>query len=177
MSTEREMPKYQSIKKVCGLKIKEIGLYDEDGGAQINPEEEGYDSFDVSQAYVDKHNPKKGGYYVVYEDGYKSFSPAEAFEKGNIPYSDKKDWYFNFGKALIELKSGRKVARKGWNGKGMWLILINGEDNDICSSALNDMKGKTFDLLPWIGMKTADDKFVPWLASQTDVLAEDWEVL
>jgi hypothetical protein len=51
-------------------------------GATIVPVEAGYGAFEVSEEYVDKHNPQAGGYYVVYKDGYKSFSPAEAFEEG-----------------------------------------------------------------------------------------------
>jgi hypothetical protein len=51
-------------------------------GAIITPEEEGYAAFPVSRSYVVKHNPKVGGYYVVYKDGYESFSPADAFEDG-----------------------------------------------------------------------------------------------
>jgi hypothetical protein len=48
----------------------------------ITPEDERYAPFKVSKEYVEKHNPQAGGYYVVYKDGYKSFSPAEAFEEG-----------------------------------------------------------------------------------------------
>lgn len=75
----------------------------------------------------------------------------------------------NFSWALNELKLGNRVARKGWNGKGMWLDLVLPEQY----TAKNIHNG----LLPWIGMKTADDKFVPWIASQTDLLAEDWEIV
>ena len=79
-----------------------------------------------------------------------------------------------FGLALEHLQNGRRVCRDGWNGKGMWLILVRPED----WSVTNDFEdGEPHALLPWIGMKTADDKFVPWLASQTDILAEDWCVL
>jgi hypothetical protein len=46
------------------------------------PEDEGYTEFPVDEAYIQKHNPQPGGYYVVYKDGYKSFSPAQAFEEG-----------------------------------------------------------------------------------------------
>lgn len=72
-----EMPKYQSHKKVWGLKIKAID------GQTITPNEEGYAPFGVSAEYLEKHKPEVGGYYVVYEGGYKSFSPADAFEAGN----------------------------------------------------------------------------------------------
>lgn len=67
----------------------------------------------------------------------------------------------NFGEAIALLKAGARVARDGWNGKGMWLELQRPDENSKMS-------------LPYIYMKTADNKLVPWLASQTDVLAEDW---
>jgi hypothetical protein len=70
----------------------------------------------------------------------------------------------NFGQAIEALKKGQKVARKDWNGKGMWLMLQVPDAHSKMS-------------LPYIYMKTADDHLVPWLASQTDVLAEDWEVV
>lgn len=78
----------------------------------------------------------------------------------------------DFGFALDKLKSGGRVARAGWNGKGMWLFLI---PDDYAADLQHEPSGKLFTGLPWIGIKTADDKFVPWLASQTDVLAEDWD--
>ena len=85
------MPEYQSHKKVWALKIKaiekDIDLANKedretDGSAMITPEENGYAPFKVDFIYMSKHDPKVGGYYVVYEDGYKSFSPAKAFEEG-----------------------------------------------------------------------------------------------
>ena len=92
-SIQREMPKYQSHKKVWALKIKEIvfdsdlakedGNRETDGSATITPEEEGYAPFKVDAAYCHKHKPQAGGYYVVYADGYKSWSPADVFEEGN----------------------------------------------------------------------------------------------
>ncbi len=66
-----------------------------------------------------------------------------------------------FGTALHRLKRGKRVARKGWNGKGMWLELQTPD-------AFSKMD------LPYIYMRTAQGDLVPWLASQTDLLAEDW---
>jgi hypothetical protein len=73
----------------------------------------------------------------------------------------------NFGAALEYLKSWAglgTVARDGWNGKGMWIGIVK-------PSLASDMD------LPYIYMKTADNKTVPWLASQTDILSEDWVVV
>lgn len=67
----------------------------------------------------------------------------------------------DFGEAIHFLKAGRRVARSGWNGKGMWLELQRPD-------AYSKMS------LPYIYMKTADEHMVPWLASQTDMLAIDW---
>lgn len=77
---------------------------------------------------------------------------------------------FDFGLAINFLKEGHKVARQGWNGKGMWLKLIEADDYSTFDTGVKDK-------LPWIAMKTADNKIVPWLASQTDVLAEDWVII
>lgn len=66
-----------------------------------------------------------------------------------------------FGWALDELKAGFKVARQGWNGKGMWLALQVPDEHSKMT-------------LPYIYMRTAHGNLVPWLASQTDLLAVDW---
>lgn len=77
----------------------------------------------------------------------------------------------NFGQAIEALKKGKKVARKGWNGKGMYLFLANGEDIQSCTS-INE---KCVDV---ICMKTAQNTVVfGWLASQTDMLSEDWVIV
>ena len=90
---------------------------------------------------------------------------------------------FDFGTAVEALKQGARVAREGWNGKGMFLSLVKGRDTDyhVNSEVFgtgND--GNSQDQLPILDaiyMKTADNKLVPWLASQTDVLAEDWQIV
>jgi hypothetical protein len=75
----------------------------------------------------------------------------------------------NFGLAIESLKIGNRVRRTGWNGKGMWLVLCEFTNDNLYFG------NEKYSKLPWIGMKTADNCFVPWLASQTDILAEDWE--
>ena len=83
-----------------------------------------------------------------------------------------------FGLAIESLKKGLRVARAGWNGKGMWLSLVAVGSYDVaCGAVGQEPNGPHINLLPWIGMKTADGKFVPWLASQTDVLADDWHIV
>lgn len=79
----------------------------------------------------------------------------------------------DFGKALEKLKDGGKVRRKGWNGKGMFLFLAYGEDLTNC--LFKEQEPKCIDS---ICMYTAQGTVcVGWLASQADMLAEDWEVV
>ena len=87
----------------------------------------------------------------------------------------------NFGQAIMSLKLGKKIARKGWNGKGMylWLKLGNHIQKDWCKDPMLlevcEANGGSVEGLPTICMKTADNKILTgWLASQTDMLADDW---
>lgn len=83
MQAQTEMPQYLCHKKVWALKITAVDPIAETGGAKLTVEPaDRYAPIEVDQDYVAKHAPFAGGYYVVYEDGYKSFSPAAAFEAG-----------------------------------------------------------------------------------------------
>jgi len=138
-------------------------------------------------------NGSDEGYLVEYLDGgkpnvfghasYVSWSPKEQFEKAYQPIDA-----LSFGHAVEALKAGKKVARAGWNGKGMWLYLVPGNNYAAQTEAAKAYwadKGtgthvSGVPLVPYqayIAMKTAQESVVPWLASQTDVLAEDWQVV
>lgn len=77
-----EMPKYNCHKKVWALKISEVEITDSDGGGFLKFEDERFSNRDMSSEFMTKHKPKSGGYFVVYEDGYNSFSPKDVFEDG-----------------------------------------------------------------------------------------------
>lgn len=78
----------------------------------------------------------------------------------------------NFGQAIEAMKQGKKVARIGWNGKGMYLYLADGE---LLTEAIGD---DSFPFTDSIVMKTADNKYcIGWHASQADMLAEDWMIV
>jgi hypothetical protein len=70
----------------------------------------------------------------------------------------------NFGQAIEEMKQGEKVAREGWNGKGQWLALQVPDEHSKMRH-------------PYIYINPVDGRLVPWLASQTDMLAEDWGII
>jgi hypothetical protein len=87
----------------------------------------------------------------------------------------------NFGQALAALKAGDLVARKGWNGRGMFLYYVPAASYPANRNTLGTLRGVfPDDMVPYqayIAMKTAQDTVVPWLASQSDVLADDWRVI
>ena len=97
-------------------------------------------------------------------NGYISWSPAGVFERAYRETS-----CMSFGLAIEAMKQGYRVSRTGWNGKGLWLGLHKEGGSFIreeCSTEIT--------YADYITMKTADNKLVPWLASQTDMLADDW---
>ena len=131
-------------------------------------------------------NPDDDGYLIVYvdSDDYVSWSPKDVFDRAYRSC----DGGMTFGGALELLKMGFKVARKGWNGKGMFIYLQDGsypyfhqlkEDVQrklVDSNCTNDSGVVT--ICPHIDMKAADGSIViGWLASQTDMLADDWVVV
>lgn len=79
-----------------------------------------------------------------------------------------------FDWAITRLKMGNRVARRGWNGKGMWLTMFTDNWSGAMVRPL-DLPADWQGMSPFIAMYTADKKLVPWLASQTDLLADDWE--
>lgn len=85
----------------------------------------------------------------------------------------------NFGEALEELKAGNKVARSGWNGKDMFLFLVPGSTFVVNRHPLLGiyLEGTEISYHAHVDMKTAQGDVVPWLCSQTDMLAEDWEIV
>lgn len=129
---------------------------------------------------VDAENADNGeGYLVEYNDGYKSWSPAEPFEEAYRPVEG-----VTFGIALEAMKRGEKVARAGWNGKSMYLSVQDGSviNSDKArggvAKSLADSGVEEIIILPHIGMKNANGEVVVgWLASQEDMLSEDWMII
>lgn len=125
------------------------------------------------------------GYLVEYLDGgkpnhpdhvgYISWSPKEQFNKA---YSDVTQG-ITFSVALSFIKAGHKLARAGWNGKGMFIFLVNGSQFTVNRPPLLGIypEGTIINYHAHIDMRTADGTIVPWLCSQTDMLADDWEIL
>lgn len=143
------MKKYIGTKKVEATKMSR-GEYNRYRGWTI-PENE---------------DPADEGYLVKYSNNYESWSPKDAFETSYHECGN-----MTFGLAIEALKKGEYVARKGWNGKNMYLFLAHGEDIQKCVG----IPDKCTDV---VCMKTAQDTVVfGWLASQSDMLSDDWEIV
>ena len=112
------------------------------------------------------------GYKVRYSDGYESWSPKGVFEEAY-----RRTDGMNFGLALEAAKMGKKIARAGWNGKGMYVFLA--EVNDMVTDAdIGEFEGQDVELSDVLVLKTVQDTFQPgWLASQTDMLSDDWYIV
>lgn len=177
MSTQTQMKKYFGSKNLLGMPMT-LGEYNEHRGWDIPKDED----------------PNKEGYLVEYEDGYQSWSPKENFDAAYREITA-----LTFGQAIEAARQGKLIARSGWNGKGMF-VFMRPEDSlnirviiDVVKSLPNSVK-QYFDKLDqatigqkglaeikftsYFCMKAADNTIVNgWLASQTDMTAEDWQIV
>lgn len=122
----------------------------------------------------ENENPADEGYLVKYSDNYESWSPKNVFDEAYRVCDN-----MTFGLAIEAMKKGKKVARKGWNGKGMFLYYVPVEAYKPCTEIATSLVNENglVEYGAYIAMKTAQGNVVPWLASQTDMLAEDWVIL
>ena len=119
-------------------------------------------------------DPTEDGYKVRYPDGYESWSPKDVFEEAYRPTE-----CMNFGLAIEAAKKGAKITRRGWNGKGMFLYYVPEGRYPARTDAAKSIATADGKVAygAYIAMKTAQGNVVPWLASQTDILSDDWEVV
>lgn len=105
----------------------------------------------------DKHGD---GYLVEYEGGYQAWSPKDVFDAAYRHTTG-----MTFGLAIEALKTGQRVARAGWNGKGMWVEYVPAKDFSF--SELN----------PHFVIKNTNNSFSTWVPSINDCLADDWQIV
>lgn len=147
---------------------------------------EGHSSVQVTAAMLarfteDGKELVPGDYFVKQADGYAYLNPKEVWERKYRPLSPD----LTFGDAIEAIKAGFRVARRGWNGKDMWLCYGKGHPALPAANFWNphtrahaDENGGTAPVLPYIIMKTAGGEvLMGWLASQSDMLAEDWVLI
>ena len=135
-----------------------------------------------------EHKTGEPGYMVEYPDGYTSWSPKDVFEEAyheadtNFIFNVNKDpnatktlGEFGFDNAIRLLKKGFKLSRKGWNGKNQYIVVVSclsyvDQDGKVVNSDHKDMGNAAIAFVGTSGTQ------VGWLASQADMLAEDWGV-
>ena len=111
------------------------------------------------------------GYRVRYADGYVSWSPKEAFEEAYRPTDA-----MNFGLAIEAAKRGAKIARRGWNGKGQYVELASAisyvtPGGETVNAEHEAIGNRAFAFVGSSGVQMG------WLASQADMLADDWHIV
>lgn len=131
---------------------------------------------------ANNESPSDEGYHVIYSDDYEFWCPKAQFEAACRPIDG-----MTFGQAIEAMKQGKKVARRGWNGKGMWLCIpLCDGPKEIPATGIwgkpnaeyAEQNGGTVKVVPYVTMKAADGTIVMgWLASQTDMLSEDWVIV
>lgn len=122
-------------------------------------------------------HPGAEGYLVIYADGYKSWCPKVAFESSNRRVDG-----MTFGHAIEAAKQGERIARAGWNGKGMFVVYLPGYPegilaNEVTQQAFGYDGPELHKVRPYLVMRCADGTHQMWLASQSDILEEDWMII
>lgn len=117
------------------------------------------------------------GYKVVYPDGYESWCPKEQFEDANRACNG-----VPFGHALEAVKQGKKIARKGWNGRGMFIVYQKGYPDGIpcnkqTAEAWGLSEGDMFIVQPYLQIQNVNKSHSMWVPSINDCLADDWYVV
>jgi hypothetical protein len=121
---------------------------------------------------------------TITNDDAARIDPAELARRIRVHGIDKllAEPEHDIGWAVSCMRAGGRVARAGWNGKGMYIAYQAGYPdgipiNENTARATGEPLGAVRRFLPYVGMRTADGSFVPWLCSQTDLLATDWDLV
>jgi hypothetical protein len=122
-------------------------------------------------------DPNDNGYLIKYSDGYEHWSPEKQFDETYRPCDN-----MTFGIALEMLKKGFRVARKGWNGKGMFVVFQKGYPEGIpcnkqTAEAWGISEGDLFKCNPYLQIRCVDGSHSMWVPSINDCLAEDWVII
>lgn len=157
---DQEMERYIGVKQVHAEPMN-LGDYNKFKGWTI-PENE---------------DPNREGYKIVYPDGYISWSPKEQFEEAY-----RKTNGMTFGLATEAAKKGYKIARTGWNVKGMFVVYQKGYPQGIpcnkqTAAAWGMKEGDLFICQPYLQIKNVDGSHSMWVPSINDTLAEDWMIV
>ena len=127
--------------------------------------------YDLTWPIPKSMEPEEPGYRVRYPDGYESWSPKDVFEEAYRPTDA-----MSFGLAIEAAKKGKRIARKGWNGKRQYVELATAISYTSPIGAVVNAKHDAIgnQALAFVGTSGVQ---MGWLASQDDMLAEDWMIV
>jgi len=120
----------------------------------------------------DGEDPNREGYLVKYSDNYISWSPKEAFDESYRPITD-----MTFGLAVEAVKKGFKIARRGWNGRGMFVYYVPENRYPTVTDVAKKEFGDYAVYNPYFAIKNVNGTVSTWVPSVNDCLAEDWHIL
>jgi hypothetical protein len=148
------------ITKVLEFEPMTLGAYNEMRGWSM-PENE---------------DANRDGFLLKHSDDYLTWSPKEVFEE---TCRQLDNGTMNFGQAIHFAKLGKKIARNGWNGKGMFAYMVDGSRFQVNRAPLNSIfeEGTTVDYRPHIDLKAVDGTCGVWNPNMMDILAEDWVIV
>lgn len=194
--TGKSMPRYSCHKRVWAHKIRNIDPDPAAGGVIITPDEDGYPPFLVPKEYADRHHPQVGGYYVVYDDGYTSYSPSAAFVAGytqiegslglpDVPvimHTNK-----TFGQAVEAMKQGMMASLESWNGEGKFVfaqvpsevpaaIIPKMTSLPALVKARLEKRGLALKYQDQFAIVHADSSISGWSPSPSEVMATTWHI-
>ncbi|MDY3692999.1 MAG: DUF2829 domain-containing protein [Dysosmobacter sp.] len=127
--------------------------------------------YELDQPIPRSMEPEEQGYKVRYPDGYESWSPKDVFEEAYRPTD-----CMSFGLAIEAMKKGKKVARRGWNGKNQHIELATRISYMTADGVFVNVEHEAIGnkAIAFCGTSGVQ---MGWLASQADMLADDWEVV
>lgn len=165
----KEQTQYFGTKEVLGIPMNRLD-YNNLRGWNLPSDENGSDEGYLVE-YVDGGQANHLDY-----DGYISWSPKNVFQKAYKPNGS-----LSFGDAILAMKSGARVARRGWNGKDMYAVLMNGYPSGVPANKETALKhgikeGELIKVRPYLALWTAQKDLATWTPSGSDCLAEDWEI-
>lgn len=161
------MPEYIGTKQLRARRITKAEYCDLRGWSV--PLDEDPDEIGYLVEYINDGKPNHPDF-----DGYISWSPLDVFDSAYESLHE-----MSFSHALDYLKRGYKVARQGWNGKDMFIFLVKGSTFKVNREPLLSIypEGTEINYRSHLDMKTVDGSIVTWVASQTDLLANDWYIV
>jgi len=165
------MKKYVGVKLVLA-ELMNLGEYNTLRGQELPAEQD-----PATEGYLVEYLDMETAHHPEFAPGYISWCPKAQFERANRAIDG-----MTFGHAIELAKTGHRIARAGWNGKGMFVVYLPGYlegilANEVTQQAFGYVGPELHKVRPYLVMRCADGTHQMWLASQSDILEEDWVVV